>query len=146
MGTELSRAFDWPVRLERFLDENRASAFSWNGGDCVVGWAADAVLAMTDVDLAAASRGKYKTERGAIRVMIKAGFDNLADLIGSMLEEIHPSQACIGDIAALPTEGPLGFSVGIVNGETILVRGLDCMSVAPLSAATRAFRVPMPKA
>lgn len=132
---------DWAARLHDFVDGVKRSPFAWDGHDCFIGWAADAVLAMTGEDIAAAYRGKYKTAMGGAAVLRRAGFDDLADGVASLLPEIHISQARLGDIAAIPSDGPFGWSLGIVNGETILTVGENVMGVAPLLTATRAFQV-----
>jgi hypothetical protein len=137
----VKRLPDWPARLHEFVDGVKRSPFGWGGSDCLIGWAADAVLAMTGEDIAAPWRGKYKTARGAAGALKRAGFDNLADGLATVLPEIHLSRARLGDLAAIPDDGPFGWSLGIVNGETILVRGETAMGTVPLDRATRAFRV-----
>ncbi|TPN44466.1 hypothetical protein FJ981_28125 [Mesorhizobium sp. B1-1-4] len=139
----MNRLPDWPARLHDFIDGVKRSPFAWDGHDCFIGWAADAVLAMTGEDIAARYRGKYKTAKGGAAVLRRAGFDNLADGMASLLPEYPEgvSRAKLGDIAAIPTDGPFGWSLGIVNGETILTAGEKAMGVSPLLTATRAFRV-----
>jgi len=137
----MDRLPDWAARLHDFIDGVKRDPFAWNSHDCVFGWAADAVLAITGEDVAAPYRGKYKSAKGAAGVLKRAGFDDLAEAVASLLPEIHISQARIGDLAAIPTDGPFGWSIGIVNGETILTVGETAMGVSPLLSATRAFRV-----
>lgn len=137
----MKRLPDWPARLHAFVDSVKAEPFRWDGHDCAVGWAADAVLAMTGEDPAKDCRGRYQTARGAAKTMKRKGFDNLADLAASKLPEIHVSQAKLGDIAVIPKDDVFGGSLGIVNGETILVIREDGMGVVPLFDASRAFRV-----
>lgn len=69
--TALTRARDWPERLAAFIDSRRHAPFAWGANDCAL-FAADGVLAMTGTDLAKTLRG-YKTERGALSRMRKAG-------------------------------------------------------------------------
>jgi hypothetical protein len=132
---------DWPARLHDFVDSVKASPFAWTFHDCLCGWTADAALAMTGEDIAAGYRGKYKTAAGAARLLKNAGFSNLADAVGSKLPEIHISRARIGDIAAIPDDSPFGYTLGIVNGEMILVLGEHQMGLVPLFDAKRAFAV-----
>ena len=137
----MKRFPDWAARLNDFVDGVKRSPFAWAEHDCFCGWAADAVLAMTGEDIAAQWRGRYKTAKGAAGVLKRAGFDNLADGMAAVLPEIHLSQAKLGDIAAIPDDTPFGFTLGIVNGETILVLGEKAMGTVPLFKATRAFAV-----
>lgn len=137
----MTRLPDWPARLHAFVDSVKLRVFEWQAHDCFLGWAADAVLAVTGEDIGAAYRGRYKSAVGAARVMRNDGFEKLADLVASHLPEIHISEASLGDIAAIPDDSPFGFTLGIVNGEVILVLRETGMGVVPLFDATRAFRV-----
>lgn len=139
---ELKRRYDWPVRLHEFIDKAKTSAFEWSVHDCVIGWAADAVLAMTDVDLVADFRGTYKDAKSALGILRKNGYSDLADAVADLLPECHPSRAHLGDIAAIADETSLlKSSLGIINGETILVLREDGMGIVPRERATRTFKV-----
>ncbi|MGN6146871.1 MAG: DUF6950 family protein [Mesorhizobium sp.] len=137
----MNRLPDWNARLHAYVDAVKRRPFDWVGHDCAAGFVAGAVEAMTGEDIAAGYRGRYRTERGALGVMKRAGFTNLADVAASKLPEIHISQARMGDVAAIPTDTPFGFVLGIVNGEMILALRPDGVGLAPLLSATRAFRV-----
>lgn len=144
----LTRRPDWAARLHDFIDAVKRNAFDWKMLNCAEHWAAGAVLAMTDVDIAAPYRGSYKTAKGAVQVMKRKGFDNLAELVAAHLPEItgvhgepFVGGAALGDIAAIPKDDAFGFTLGIVNGEMILVLGESGMGTVPLFNATRAFRV-----
>lgn len=139
---------DWRRRLERLIDGIERDAFAYGAADCGPGWAGAAVEAVLGVDIAAPYRGRYSTAIGALRVMQGAGFDNLGDMFGALLAaaaggpcEIHPSAARLGDVMAIPDEGAFGFSLGICNGERILVRRLDGKGTVDRLAATMAWRL-----
>lgn len=133
---------DWRARFEAEIDSIKFVPFDWGAQfDCWVGLAARVAFALTGVDHAAPYRGRYVSPEGALRVMKRAGHDNLADLVASHLPEIHPSQAALGDIAAIPMEDPFGFSVGVVNGERVFVLRPEGIGTVGLLDATRAFRV-----
>lgn len=137
----MKRLPDWNARLHAFVDSVKRSPFAWASHDCFCGWAADAVEAMTGEDIATAYRSAYSTPKGAVDVMKAAGFATLADLVASHLPEIHLSQAHVGDIAAIEDDSPFGYTLGIVNGEMILVLGERAMGTVPLFSAARAFKV-----
>jgi hypothetical protein len=148
MTIALTRRPDWAVRLHDFVDAVKRNAFDWASQNCAEHFAAGAVLAMTDIDIAAEYRGSYKTARGAAQMMKRKGFDNLADMLGAHLPEItgvdgepFVGGATLGDIAAIPKDDAFGFTLGIVNGEMILVLGETGMGTVPLFNAARAFRV-----
>jgi hypothetical protein len=64
----MSRREDWPERLHEFLEAARSRPFQWGETDCCL-FVCDAVLAITDVDLAQDFRGCYSDEAGATKVM-----------------------------------------------------------------------------
>lgn len=70
--TQLARRHDWPEAVVSFIDSRRPAPFEWGVNDCAL-FPADAWQVMTGVDLAARFRGRYKSERGALRLMRKAG-------------------------------------------------------------------------
>jgi hypothetical protein len=96
---------------------------------------------VTGEDLAAAYRGKFTTKGGALRVLKKTGFDSLDDLVASLLPEVHPSQARVGDIATFPMDDAFGCTLGVVNGERVLVLRPEGIGSMELLQAKRAFRV-----
>ncbi|WP_085025599.1 DUF6950 family protein [Ensifer aridi] len=141
MITELKRLPDWRRRFEAAIDEIKALPFAWGDHDCGPGLAGRLAFALTGVDCAAQYRGSYDSAASALRVMHEAGFDNLGDLVAAILPEIHISAAAIGDIAAVPVNGPFGYALGVVNGERIFVLKETGVGTVDLLDATRAFKV-----
>ena len=134
----VDRVKGWEQALFRFTCEAMTRPHTWGETDCVM-FAADCVKAMTGEDPAANYRGKYDSREGAARVIARAGFDNLGDMIAAHLEEIEPSRVSRGDI--IFSAGPDGDFLAVVQGAT---------SVGPTSAglihiqtrqAKRAFKV-----
>lgn len=144
---ELIRLPDWRARFERAVDTVKSERFAWGGAgagdglDCGIGLVGLLVMAVTGEDVAAPYRGRYKTAKGALGVMRRAGFDNLGDLVASVLPEIHPSQAKIGDVAAIATDSAFGFGLGIVNGDRIFIIMPEGQGTVDLLDAKRAFKV-----
>ena len=138
----LKRLPGWRRRFEAAIDEIKLQPFDWETQfDCAPGLAGKMVLAITGEDLAGPYRGRYRSRTGAIRVLRDSGFDNLADLVGSMLPEIHPSKATIGDIAAFAMDTPFGYALGVVNGERVFVLKDEGIGTMDLLQASRAFKV-----
>lgn len=140
----MTRLPGWRKRYEAFIDQVKATPFSWAGHDCAVGFAGGMVLALTGVDLVAPWRGRFETQAEALALLQRElHHDNLGDLVSTLLEEHeHPSQMQVGDIAGIPTDNAFGFSLGICNGGgTVLVLREDGMGVLDQSSATRAWRV-----
>lgn len=136
------RRRDWRRRFETVVDEIKAKPFDWESQhDCGLGLTARLVEAVTGVDHGADYAAAYRTPEQAYRVMKAAGFDSLGDLVASILPEIHPSMARVGDVAAFRTEDRFGYSLGIVNGERVFVLREDGFGTMDLLQADRAFSV-----
>ena len=139
---ELKRLNDWRARFDAACDEMRLKPFEWGGNDCAAGLAANLVLALTGVDVAADYRGRYKTRAGALRAMKAAGFASLGDLAASFLpEHEHPSMARVGDIVTVETADAFGEGFGVVNGERVFVLTEHGFGTVDRSLANRAFKV-----
>lgn len=130
----------WRTALADYVQLASTEPFQWGRHDCAL-FAAGAVQVMTGEDFAADYRGKYQTLRGGLRLLKKAGLANHAEMAASLFEEVHPSQAMVGDVAAVEEDGAI--ALGIVQGELIYVLRPDAgIATVPLLRATRAFRVP----
>jgi len=139
---ELKRTDGWRKRLDDTIDAIRFVPFDWEAQhDCGPGLAGRVILSITGVDINEPYRGLYGSAAGAYRTMREAGFTNLADMAASMLPEIHPSKAEIGDIAAFPMDTKFGFALGVVNGERVFVLRPEGIGTMSLLQATRAFKV-----
>lgn len=137
----MMRKTEWRKNFEETIDDLKAAPFSW-GADCLFGLVVPILDAISDDDPRFTRfAGRYKTAKGALGVMRRAGFENLADLVASELPEIHPSQCRIGDIVAIPTDDDFGFSIGVVNGDRVFVKLEDGLGTRDLLDATRAFQV-----
>lgn len=137
----MKRLPDWRMRFEATIDDIRHHPFAWGSHDCGPALAGRMIEAITGEDLARPYRDRYRTASEALRVMRDAGFSNLADLAGSLLPEIHPSRARIGDIAAFPMDGPFRSALGVVNGERVFVLRPEGLGTMSLLQAHRAFKV-----
>lgn len=130
----------WRTALADYLQRVSSRPFVPGEHDCAL-FAAGGVEAMTSEDFGAGYRGRYKTLAGGYRLLKKRGFESHADLAASIFEEIHPSHAMVGDIAAVNGDG--GIALGIVQGEGVYVLSPEGrIDTVPLLNAIRAFRVP----
>lgn len=136
----MRRHRDWRARMAAAIEVVRRLAHRLGAHDCAL-FCADVVLAMTGVDLAARYRGRYASVDEAMEVMRADGFDDLCALVASMLEEIPPALARMGDVMAFPSE-ETGWALGICNGEQVTVLRADGLGSVSREKATRAFRVP----
>ncbi len=137
----MNRLPQWRARLEMAIDDIKSKPFSWENNECGTGLVGNIVLAITGEDAAAPYRGAYNDAASALRTMKDAGFDNLADLVGSILPEILISEAKIGDIAAIKMKSPFGYALGVVNGERVFVLMEEGIGTVDLLECERAYKV-----
>lgn len=139
---ELKRKTGWLTAYHDVIEDIRRQPFDWSAHECASGLAARVVEAITGHDFAADYRGQYHDAASAWRVLRNAGFQSLAELVSSCLPEYdHPSQAHIGDIAAIADDSLFGYVLGVVNGEAIAVLGMAGLGFVDRSRAVRAWRV-----
>lgn len=133
----LVRLPDWPERLAAHIESRRRAPFAWGSNDCVL-HAADGVLAMTAVDLAAGNR-RYKTQIGAMRILRPIG--GLQALVAEYLQQHDTARLSQrGDVVVVALEGrdTLGLVVG--NG-TWCAPGARGLVFRPMSEVQLAFAV-----
>lgn len=131
----LTRRHDWPEALAGFIEARRRMPFHWGSNDCAL-FAADGVLEITGVDLAAEWRG-YKTERGALNRIRKAGGMRG---FAAELPMRHPGLARRGDIVLVELAGRDTF--GIVGAPGIWCGpGAEGLLFRPVSEASIAFAI-----
>ena len=130
---------DWPERLAALVEARRNTPFAWGSHDCGL-FAADAVLACTGVDPAAALRGTYADEAGATAALGPVeGLDGVVrrmeDARGTAL--CPPALAQRGDTALVQIGNTL--AMGVVLGDLVAAPGVDGLVFVPLSAARRVW-------
>lgn len=130
------RLKNWPSRLAALQAAAHREPFAWGMHDCCL-WAADAVLACTGEDPAAAWRGTYSDAAGAVALLASlGGIQAAGDLTGSRLT--HPSLAGPGDIGLLLVDGREVLAVH--SGQCWLLAGSDGLLPWP-DPALMAWRV-----
>jgi hypothetical protein len=139
--TALTRLPDWRRHFENAIDDIKAKPFAWYDHDCGPGLAGRLVEAQTGVNLSGFAVGRYHDAASAARLLRELGFETLGALVASILPSIHPSEARVGDIAALDVGGPIGHALGVVNGERIFVLTEAGIGTVDLLDAAMAFKV-----
>lgn len=138
MVAPLPRLPDWRARFSSFVIETAPRPFEWGVHDCVL-FAADGVLAQTEVDLAEPVRGRYSTARGALKVLRRHGYADLPRLLEDCLPEISPRDASCGDVVMIQdVDGP---TCGLRLDTTIVAVSLTGHRNFPIDRVTRAFKV-----
>lgn len=119
---------NWPSRLAARIHEQQGVEPAWGSADCIT-WAADCILAMTGEDDIYEGRGKYKSARGALKVLknvygVKLPIDLMDKLWGP---RVHISQARLGDIVVKADSEPfsMGPAAGVCYGRRSLFVGTE---------------------
>lgn len=134
------RQMGWRTALHECVEASRREQFAWGRFDCAI-FAADCIRAMTGEDIASSFRGTYADSKGAVRVLKKAGFNDLPAMAEYHFDEIAPIMAQDGDIAALESD-ETGWTLGVFIGERVISRGVEGLGTIDRSRVSRAFRVP----
>lgn len=135
------RVDNWRSEFSKAIDDMRHKPFSWGENDCAVGLVRNLIKAMTGEDVCKEYFKKYKTPAGGYKLMKNAGFENIGDMVASVLKEIHISEAAIGDIVAIKTDDKFGYALGVVNNDRVFVMSETGVGTVNLFSAERAFRV-----
>ena len=128
---------DWKPRLRSYLAAQADAPFAYGSADCGA-FAGGAIEAMTGENPHAKVAGKYKTMAGALRALKRLGHEDHIAYAASVLNEIDPLYAQIGDVAVV--QAAEGHALGVVVGAHIEVRTPAGRGVVPLTDAVRAFR------
>lgn len=130
---------------EVFLRARAAMSFAWGSNDCAL-FAADGILAMTGVDLAADFRGKYSDEAGAFALIASVtGGKTVADAAAWCaakhgLEELaHPLKAQRGDLVIFPNGATLISGLVDLTGTYLLSPGDAGILRFPFNLVQRAW-------
>ena len=124
----------WEQRFHAKFTEAQGREFQWGKHDCVL-FAADIVEALTGIDHAAEFRGRYRTPRGALRIV-----GNLETFPDQYFKRIPVTRAQRGDLVFVDGDNPFGGSLGVVAPGGVQIatageNGLDLVSIRRGSAA-----------
>jgi len=143
----LQRLEDWPERLHALVEQRLQVPFRWGSNDCVM-FAADAVQALTGVDLAGRLRGQYDDEPSARKIgLAYAGADEegsiaqcLSDIATLNLGDlVLPSLARRGDVVLI--EHDAGQSLAVCLGPHAAAPGRRGLMMLPPEHWLTAWRV-----
>ena len=128
------RIENWPSKLAAAVAEAEQVPFKWGTNDCAA-FAARCEIAITGETKFADLLGGYKTERGAVGRLRRAGFDCIEDIVAARLPEVHPNFAQRGDVVLV------GAAIAIVIGDVAVLPGDDGLVRYPRESHRRAWRV-----
>jgi len=133
----MTRAEDWPERLDAYVRRIARVPFAYGSHDCCT-VAFDWVKECTGVDPMAGWRGGYRTATGARRLM--DDFGGLEAMVRSQMGEPIPwTFAQRGDVVMADLE--LGQTMGVVLGVNAVFPGLDGAEFRLIGCTDRVWRV-----
>jgi hypothetical protein len=133
----MTRVPQWEQALVRAIEKHAALPFAWGVSDC--GYlATDCIEAVTGKLPFKKFRG-YKTEAGAAKKLLKAGFRDIGDLFASAYEAVPPAMAQRGDVGTIERDGKVGAAV--VTSFGVAVKTEHGVGYEPITALSRAYRI-----
>lgn len=144
----ITRREDWPKRMDDAINAARNKPFGYALGEnhCCL-FMGDVVLAMTDTDVMAWFRGKYKCERGAYVAVKRHAGGGLRETVEKIaqemaIEEISPLFAQQGDVVMHWSDNPDDPGVGICVGSRFVATTKPMgLIFRPMSEAKRVWRI-----
>jgi hypothetical protein len=129
----------WETVLAAAVDDARTRSFNWGTHDCAT-WAFDLRRELTGGDdTAALWRGRYRTARGAARVMRRLGWASMRQagtaLLGTPLADVRLAQR--GDLALSPDS----TSFGVCLGAQVAFLAPEGLTLRPLTSCALAWRI-----
>jgi len=121
-----------------FIDARARSPFRWGVNDCAV-YVADYGLSLGAADLLKGMRG-YKSLRGALGSLKRAGYGTLLDLAQARLEALQLGFMAAGDVGFVPNGTAFGGGLGVFDGREMVGIAPEGIVRAHRSAVTHAFR------
>ncbi|MBB5700683.1 hypothetical protein FHS76_000526 [Ochrobactrum daejeonense] len=130
----------WDRALEDVATAHIDIAPEWGKSDCLL-TAADAIFAVTGIDPLAKFRGKYKTEKGAARKMLKNGCENVRDVFEKYLdlEPVNRFAARRGDVGVMIINGE--YTAGFICGSGFAVKQPHGLTFFPITEIEQAYKV-----
>jgi len=144
----LVRPKNWATQaLGPFLRDRAGAPFKWGVNDCAT-FAADAIQAVTGVDIAADFRGKYEDEAGALAaIQAVCGGSTVADAAAycaqkhGLAEWPHPLRAQRGDLVVAENDGKPIAGIVHLSGNCIVTVGEGGLVRLPFTSIQRAWHV-----
>ena len=132
------RLYNWESRLTAYITAVARDGFVYGRHDCAL-FAAGAVQAVTGTDPGADFRGRYRTMKGGLKAVRKAGFSDHVAVMRASCPSIIRSSVMAGDLAVIG-EG-VEAALGVVQGEIIYVLRESGLGLVPLDAASEYLAV-----
>jgi hypothetical protein len=146
----LSKKEHWLTRaFNQFLLDSANTPFAWGSNDCCL-FSANAILAVTGVDIADDFRGKYTDEASAfalVTTITRVAKPTVSDAAAhcaakhGLVEYTHPLMAKRGDLVVISNGGTLICGVVHLNGREVVSISQKGVVRLPISNVVRSWGV-----
>jgi hypothetical protein len=137
----MNRLANWRTAFFDAISAHRPYPFEWGAHDCAL-LTADCIKAVVGLDLAEPFRGRYQTQTRSLELLRELGYRDTAAILAEHFQEIHPSQAIVGDAALIPLSRRRRAAVApVVGAELVVFAPGGPMGLVSLTEASRAFRI-----
>jgi hypothetical protein len=133
----MKRAKHWESKLAELIKAAYEKDFAYGTFDCCL-FAADTVLALTGVDLAASFRGKYDSEETANAFI--ASFGDIGSLVSAAIQasqnsmqELSPKFAGRGDMVLVTNQGRQALGIVGLDGRFALCAAPKGLTSVPMA-------------
>lgn len=142
----------WPTLLNEFLATRMCTPFQWGLHDCCL-FAADAIQAITGIDVARRYRKAYATREAAMHLIHIHAEHGIREFLKAIakdngFEMINPKMAQRGDIIMFNShqEGGAGITLGVVIDHRCLSPGIKALQYYPMAQlwelpSTKAWKI-----
>ena len=132
------RKTNWQSALHDYIDSKRKTPHKWGSNDCAL-FSANAVKEITGMDYAKDFRGKYRSRKGAFKVLKERGCKTVEDIANLILEPIKPEVCMKGDVVSIIQDGEP--SLGVCVGHIAAFPGPDGITFVSMSKINKAWEV-----
>jgi hypothetical protein len=132
----LTRLPDWQLYLDDLVHSRLRRPFVWGSNDCAL-FAADAVRAITGVDLADGLRNHHTALQAARALRRRGGIHAIAASKMGEPREAHDARP--GDVVMI--DGAGGHALAVCVGSLYLLPGPEGLQSGPMSSALKTWRV-----
>ncbi len=131
------------IACETVLAEFQDKPFAWGDADCMA--FVCAYLRAAGCHPKRIRHGRWKTERGAVRGLIKMGYTSLEALLDAHFERVAVICARDGDLALMKAEGDWGGAAGLVAGRRVHAPGPDGLKSLSMTDVFAVWRPQCPR-
>lgn len=132
----------WERAYVEVMTRHASLPFGWLPDQHCLGAPAELCIGMTGVDPMRGMRG-YRTEVGAMKVLLKAGFRTVEDALAATFPAIETAYARRGDCGVLEQsiEGQPWLAAMVVMGDRAIGKGPRGTVVVPTARLKRCFAI-----